>query len=168
MAWPQETHPFCAAWPRSANSDSLSGSHWGRLPSAVAMLSGEIQVVDVTLELGNERKLCKTYYHFLKSRLTLLWCQANPAEGRLRCNNPTQTRQMCPLVFICERPRMVFVALSLATNNWYKLTKLRSATLHSLSPTSFAVQPDMSAIVAMSLIALPKFLNRFKVQKKEV
>lgn len=63
---------------------------------------------------------------------------------------------------------MVFVALSLATNNWYKLTKLRSATLHSLSPTSFAVQPDMSAIVAMSLIALPKFLNRFKVQKKEV
>ena len=62
---------------------------------------------------------------------------------------------------------MVFVALSLATkfDNWHKLTKLSSATLHSLSPISFAVQPDMSVIVAISLVALPKFLNRFKCTK---
>ena len=93
---------------------------------------------------------------------------SKPCRGTASLQQSTQTRQMCPLVFICERPRMVFVALSLATNNWYKLTKLRSATLHSLSPTSFAVQPDMSAIVAMSLIALPKFLNRFKCKQGNI
>lgn len=92
---------------------------------------------------------------------------SKPCRGTASLQQSTQTRQMCPLVFICERPRMVFVALSLATNKWYKLTKLRSATLHSLSPTSFAVQPDMSAIIAMSLIVLPKFLNRFKVHKRK-